>query len=108
VGSEKKRPAAFRDRPLGSLDELVASHFQDPRSAAAARGLWQALEKAFELDLRGLLPDDRASDIVGEVDSITAVELIVALDVDDFSFAGDRPAGEVTFRQLVAAFRDRR
>ena len=107
MGREKKRPPAFSERPLGSLDELVASHFPDPQSSEAARRLWGALEKAFELDLRGLRPDDRAPDIVGEIDSITGVELIVALDLPDFTLPNGRPLTEVTFRELVEAFRDR-
>jgi hypothetical protein len=107
VGSEKKRPPAFSDRPLGTLDELVAAHFPDAQSAAVVRRLWQALETAFSLDLRGLRPDDRAEAIVGELDSITAVELIVAIDVPDLTVFGDRPPGEITFRELVELFRTR-
>jgi hypothetical protein len=112
VSTEKKRPPAFSDRPLGSLDELVSTSFPEPQAGAALRRLWQALESAFSLDLRGLRPDDRAQDIVGEVDSITGVELIVALDVPleppGLTLPGGRSLADATVRELVELLRSGR
>jgi hypothetical protein len=100
-----RRPAILQGRVPTSLEDLIRSFYPDPRAAAAAGRLWRGLESTFGLDLHGLAPDDRVRDLVGDLDSLSAVELIAALELPDFPWPSDRELLDATFGELVQALR---
>jgi acyl carrier protein len=79
----RHRPELLRDRiPCGEEEEFLSWHFPSGERRDAARLLWRLLENQFDVDLRGLHPDDDLSSVIhgGGYESLNTVELVMALE----------------------------
>jgi hypothetical protein len=54
----KRHPKVLANRIPHDREEFLGIHFASGASRDSARELWQAIEDAFAIDLRGLHPDD--------------------------------------------------
>jgi acyl carrier protein len=106
----RHRPELLRDRiPCGEEEEFLSWHFPSGERRDAARLLWRLPENQFDVDLRGLHPDDDLSSVIhgGGYGSLNTVELVMALeelvDSEVANEAVEEDLAQVlgTFRQMV-------
>jgi hypothetical protein len=107
LSTVRKTPKIFEGRPAISLEEFVTAHFEVGRERNVARRVRRALEAELQVDLSRLHPDDTMHAILGEVDSLTVVQLTALLE-ESGKLSGGSPAqalgkgiDECTFRDLV-------
>ncbi len=105
----RHRPELLQDRIPCGEEEFLSWHFPSGERRDAARLLWRLLEKQFDVDLRGLHPDDDLSSVIrsGGYESLDTVELVMALEeLVDSEVANEAVEEDLaqrlgTFRQMV-------